>query len=246
MIFYKRYVLMVLVSALAFAPLLVGCGGDPVEDTLNKVITEYGGAENLKKLDSHKLMWDVDAVSRGDRGRDTRFVVLPDKLRVELQYTSSAESRILSGEAGARGSATVQPTMVSGPPLEAMKLQRMRLYTPLTLLSLSKKGEVTLSETDSYNILTIKEGTLTGNYYINNSTNRIDRFVGSMTMPGAPGGAKMEFVAEYSDFQVMDGVLMATREVKYAGGVNTAIMTLVGYKFSADFPEEVFELPSAN
>ena len=192
----------------------MGCGSvDPVEDTLSKVITEYGGAENLKKLNSHKLMWDMNAVSRGDRGRDIRFVVLPSKLRVELQYTNSAESRIINNAAGARGSSGASLSLVSGPPLEAMKLQRMRLYSPLTLLSLSKKGELTLSEVDSYKILTLKEGTLTGNYYVNNSTNRIDRFVGEMTMPGASSGAKMEFVTEYSDFEVIEGVLLAKREV---------------------------------
>lgn len=228
--------------AIALTTVLTGCGGNPVEESLNKVITEYGGAENLKKLNSHKLMWDMNAVSRGDKGRDIRFVVLPNKLRVELQYTNSAESRIINGAAGARGS-SVALSMVSGPPLDAMKLQRMRLYSPLTLLS--KKDELVISESGPYTVLTLKEGTLTGNYYINNSTNRIDRFVGEMTMPGAPGGAKMEFVTEYSDFEVIEGVLLAKREVKFAGGVNTAVLALSGYKFNAEFAPEFFDLPSS-
>ena len=237
-----------MVGVFIFTATLMGCGNtepevSQIEVALNKAVTEYGGTENLKKLNSHKLIWDIEAVSRGDRGRDIRFVVLPSKLRVELEYTKSSESRIIDGDAGARGSSLIPLSMVSGPPLDAMKLQRMRLYTPLTLLA--KKDELMMSEAGTYKILTIKEGTLTGSYYLNTSTNRVDKFVGSMTLPGAPGGAKMEFVTEYSDFGVIEGILLAKREVKYAGGVNTAVMTLLAYKFAAEFDEEFFALPKA-
>ena len=57
-------------------------GAASTEDFLNKLVTSYGGKENLKKLDSWSAVWTIESSARGESGADTRSIALPGKLRV--------------------------------------------------------------------------------------------------------------------------------------------------------------------
>jgi len=212
-----------------------GCSSQsPVEAILHEVVKEYGGKANLEKLNSWTAVWNMQAKMRGVEGVDTRNIALPDKLRVTIDYEISSETRMLNGDKGFRVfSGRVMPA--EGPPLLAMKQQLMRFYTPLTLLK--RKDDLTLSEQGGYKVLSLKDGDITGNYWINPKTNRIERFTGTFSM----GGGVMEFRTEYSDFRVVQGVLLHHMEDKYAGGMNTATLTLKEVRFNEKFPPEVFK-----
>jgi hypothetical protein len=227
--------------ALAYLPIILclvsGCGArNPVERLLNKMVDEYGGRENLEKLNSYRSVWDLKAVMRGDTGTDTRYVMLPARLRVELRYSRSTEFRVLSGDEGFRSFNGSPAQAASGPRLDSMKLQLMRLYTPLTLLE--RKGELSLGEDGVYKLLTLAEGALTTEYFVNPQTRRVEKVAGRLEV----NGRVMEFLTEYYDFREVDGVLMAHKEVKYAGGFNTAVLTLKEVTLYNRLDDELFEV----
>ena len=51
----------------------------------------------------------------------------------------------------------------------------------------------------------------------------------------------MRFRTEYSDFSFRDGVLVHGKENKFAGGVNTAVLTLRNITLNADLEDGLFE-----
>ncbi|MEE8575236.1 MAG: hypothetical protein V3T30_07470 [Thermodesulfobacteriota bacterium] len=212
---------------------------DPVADLLARMIEEYGGEENLKKLDSYISVWDIQVMVRDDKGTATNHVELPGKLKVELVYPDKKEARVLNSGKGYKtynGSAG-KPAV--GPPLDAMKLQLLRLFTPLTLSRLftASPGSFNLSEDGEYKLLTLKGGNLGTIYYVNAKTLMIEKVVGRLSM----GGQTMEFLTEYSDIRPEGGVLMHHMENKFAGGTNTAKLYLKEIKLGATIDGKVFE-----
>jgi hypothetical protein len=221
-----------------FVCLAPGCKSqlDPVGELFKEMVDEYGGVKNLEKLNSHSSVWDLKALMRGDAGTDTRYVMLPERLRVEFRYSRSTEFRILNGEEGYSSRNGSPAQSASGPRLDSMKLQLMRRYTPLTLLE--RKGDLSIGEGDSYKLLTLKDGTLTTRYFVNPQTSRVEKVTGQLEVKGRV----MEFLTEYSDFRKVEGVLMPHKEVKYAGGFNTAVLTLKEVRLNEKFEERVFKV----
>lgn len=223
--------------ALVLATALYGCFGKPANLSsmmVDMMVRGYGGEENLKKLDSYVSIWEMDAVSRGTKGSATNYVVQPGKLRVELVYPNRSETRALDGPSGVKGYDGSDLKPVAGPMVAAMKLQRMRLYTPLTLRA--KQENLTLASVEPFKILTLKEGNLEVDYYIKTDTYLIDHVVGKMKM----GERVMEFKTLYRDYKEVDGVFVHHKEVKYAGGVNTAILTLKEIKLNETLGKNLF------
>ncbi len=67
-------------------------------------------------------------------------------------------------------------------------------------------------------------------YLVNLDTWRIEKVAGTLNM----GGQGMRFLTEYSDFEFVEGVLVHRKENKYAGNVNTAVLTLKDIRFDAE------------
>jgi len=236
-----------LTALMAAAVLLVyGCGGAPkaskeTEELLTAMVGEYGGEGNLLMFNAYTIKLGILAVVKQDTGVEGRFVLQPKdgkpgKLRNELLYAKSpAELRVFDGEKGYGINNGKPGPIKEGPQVEAMRLQLMRLYTPLTLLGL--KDKMAISSDGKYKILTLKEGAVTANYYVNPETKRIELFKGSFDAGGAP----MEFGVEYSDFKkTPEGFLWPMRERKFAGGVNTAITEVREIYYAVQFGPEIF------
>ena len=112
-----------------------------------------------------------------------------------------------------------------------MRLQRMRLYNPLLLKE--QVREIKVSETGDHYILTLTEQRLTTDYHVNKKSHLIEIVVGTLQMGGMP----MQFRTEYHDFKMEAKVMMPHREIKYAGSVNTAVLTLLATQFTDDVEE---------
>ena len=85
--------------------LLAGAGRLHAEEPdlnalLAQLIEQYGGEENLRKLDNHIQEWDVVALIGARHGTDTRRIRVPDQLKVDITYPDKQESRIVNGESG--------------------------------------------------------------------------------------------------------------------------------------------------
>jgi len=241
---FKNFSLLLVLFVLS--SVLYGCPGGGGSSTLiDEMIEAYGGEEKLKLLDSYSVLWNMNAIAKSDTGKDVRHVKQPDKLRVELFYDSgNVELRILDGDQGISGIQGQGQQKAAPMQVNAMKIQRARLYTPLVLKS--KAEGVTLSEEDGVKVLSIKEGDLVTKYYVNAQTKLIEKSVGILSM----GGQSMEFITEYSDYREVKsastpgvaGPIFAHKEVKYAMGMNTAVNTLMDIKFNEPHPDGRFSM----
>jgi len=206
-----------------------------LDDVLDQMIHAYGGETNLRKLDQVIQEWSMVALMGNRHGRDRRSIHLPDQLRVELTYPEKKETRVLNGEAGYLLFKGREPAPAKVAQRDAMRLQLMRLYSPLALRE--RMEDIKLTEEGPYLYLTLLENGLRVDYVVNRENWRIEKVVGTLSV----NGQDMNFLTEYSEFSVVEGVLMHHRENKYAGSVNTAILSLRKVVLDAEFEAGTFE-----
>jgi hypothetical protein len=179
-----------------------------------------GGETNLRKLDQVVREWSMVALMGVRHGRDGWSIRLPDQLSVELTYPRKEEIRILNGEAGYLLFRGREPAPAKLPQPDATRVQLVRLYSPLALGHRMENNKLTEEGVHLYLILL--DSGLREEYVVNRENWRIGRVVGTLSAKGKD----MNFLTEYSEFFVVEGVLMHHRENTYAGRVNTAILGL--------------------
>lgn len=212
-------------SALATVLLLTSLNAkeSASDEILDKMINVYGGEKNITNMNSYEQVWLVEAKARNSNGTDHRRVSLPSSLHTELTYPDKKETRTLVDGHGVKEFGD-KKVVASGPMLDAMKLQLMRLYNPLVLKNRAQNIE--LSSDDTNYILTLKEGDIETKYFVSKREYLIEKVIGKLSF----GTQSMEFVTLYKNYEKKEGVMMPTTEVKYAGDVNTAIMKLQAVK----------------
>lgn len=209
-----------------------------VQTILDQLVQTYGGEINLRKMDNMVQEWDLTALMGNRHGTDTRSVRAPDQLRVDLSYPQKSETRILSGDSAFVIFGDAAAEEVTGMQRDAMRLQLMRLYSPLMLRN--KIDSVSLVEQGGLLALSLVENGLHVHYMINRENWHIEKVAGSLLM----GGKEIQFLTEYSDFTTIEGVLVHQKENKYANGANTAVLQLLDITFDASIDDRKF-LPSA-
>lgn len=212
-----------------------GVSAETVADALEQMIDAYGGEENVRKLDSVVQEWDLLALTRNQQGTDKRSIHLPGQLKVELTYPDKQETRVLDGDAGYAVFGDREPAAASAMQTSAMRLQLMRFYSPLTLRDRIEALE--LSEGEGYLALTLREDGLQAEYFVDTDNWHIVKVVGTLSI----NGATMQFVTEYSEFSMVDGVLVHHRENKFVGGMNTALLRLQRITVDAELDDDEFE-----
>jgi len=224
----KRQLTLIIVSLITlFMSLNVSAEVDTADNILEQMISSYGGAKALKKLNApYQQIWHLNATARNKQGNDLRNIELPEKLQVKLTYPDSSETRILFGDQGLKIYNETKQVKAEGPGLDAMRLQRMRLYNPLLLKERAKN--IAVSENANHYVLTLTEQGLTTDYYVNKNSHLIEIVIGTLQMRGM----SMQFRTEYHDFKKEADVVMPHREIKYAGNVNTATLKLLATRFN--------------
>lgn len=230
-----KRILIILVLILAHSS---GAWAETLDVALDNMVAAYGGETNLRKTDRMVQEWDLVAMQGNSRGTDRRSVLLPGHLKVELTYPHKKETRLLRGESGVVIFRDGQPRAAKVPQRDAMRLQMMRLYSPLALRDRIER--MTVAPGDGQLVLSLHEFNLRTDYFVNETSWRIEKVVGHLSV----GGGVMTFVTEYSDFDFVDGVLIHHRENKFAGGVNTAVLQLRNVVFDVQFADVEFEVES--
>jgi hypothetical protein len=195
---------------------------------LDKLVEAYGGEQNLRRLENVVQEWDMVALMSKRHGTDVRHIGIPGQLQVVLTYPQKVERRMLSGDQGRVSFNGGQPYPATEPQRDAMRLQLMRLYSPLVLRD--KADNVTLTVDGDYHALSLVEHGVRADYLVNTRDWRIEKVAGTLNM----GGRAMRFLTEYSDFEFIDGVLVHRKENKFAGSVNTAMLSLKDIRFNAE------------
>lgn len=184
-----------------------------LDDVVASVLKEYGGAAAWQKVTTIRETGTVVPAMGSGNGATTRSWQKPDKLRIEIVYPTRTELRVLDGDHG-----TNNGKEVTGPGLDAMKLQAARLALPLLLVekraSLHDGGM-----RDGFRIIEVPvSASLTVGMDIDPKTWHIVRSTGKTT--------GMDFVVDYNDFRRVDGLLFAFTESGMAQGTPTAKTTL--------------------
>ena len=224
--------ILIVFFIVACAP--VNTRADALADVLEQMIATYGGEKNLQKLDSMVQEWDLLALMRNQQGTDKRSIRLAGQLRVELIYPDKLETRVLDGETAFAVFGDGDPAPASNMQKGAMRLQLMRFYSPLTLRE--RIDSLSLSQGDGHVVLSLTEGALQTDYVVSTETWHIVKTVGRLAI----NGAAMQFVTEYSEFSMVDGVLVPHRENKFVGGMNTAVLRLKRIDLDAHLDDDEF------
>jgi hypothetical protein len=227
-----RFSWLILLCAFFFADIAQAW---EVRTVLDRLIHTYGGESNLGKMDNMTQKWDLVAMMGNRHGTDTRSIRAPSQLRVELSYPKKFETRILNGDSAQvifKGKAAEE---VSGIQRDAMRLQLMRLYSPLMLRK--KIDSVSLIEEGDLLALSLVENGVHVHYLINKENWQIEKVAGVLLM----NGNEVQFLTEYSDFAVVEGVLVHHKENKFAAGVNTAMLQLRQITFDAQLDDSRFK-----
>ena len=207
-----------------------------LQTVLDQLVSTYGGEDNLRKVDSMIQEWGMTALMRNRQGTDTRYVRAPAQLRVDLKYPGKSESRILNGDSAFALFEGAAPEEVTGMQRDAMRLQLMRLYSPLMLRN--KIESISLIEEGGLLALSLVEKGAHVHYMINKENWQIEKVAGSLMI----NGNEIQFLTEYSDFTVIEGVLMHQKENKFAGGMNTAVLQLRKVTFDAPIDDKQFKV----
>lgn len=192
------------------------------EDTTNpaqivkKIVQAYGGNAALQRVKVVKHTGTIQSYRLKKTGSLKRLLVLPGKLRVEINYPDGPhENRITTPEGAWRDGRPASAPMHMAMELQAARFSLPVLLTeyPVTVLG-EDEGRVhlgmKLTETTSLEV------------FVDRQSWRIVHSVGRMAM----GGMKMAFTADYSDFRNVDGVLFAHKEELTAMGVKTGIAVI--------------------
>ncbi len=193
-------------------------------EVIDEMIKTYGGEKNLLQLDSYEQVWNVEFMNSEKSGFDKRTVKMPHNLRIEIIYPERKEVRILTKQKAKKifGDKTED---VKGPLADAMRLQLLRLYHPLELKR--RVDDLNITQNQKQHILTLKNGLISIEFIIRKKDFLIEKVIGRLKM----GPQQMEFLTKYEEYKLVNGVMVAHKEIKYVGSMNTAIMELKEIKF---------------
>jgi len=184
-----------------------------LDDVVGSVLKEYGGAAAWQKVTTIRETGTVVPAMGSGNGATTRSWQKPDKLRIEIVYPTRTELRVVDGDQG-----TNNGKEVTGPGLDAMKLQAARLALPLLLI----EKRASLRDAGTNNSFRVIEVPLTASMTVSMDIDpkswHIVRSTGKTT--------GMDFVVDYNDFRRVDGLLFAFTESGMAQGTPTAKTTL--------------------
>lgn len=225
---------LTLLTFLLSFPFTSNANASDVSEVLDQLVTAYGGESNLRKLDQMTQEWVLVAKMGNRHGTDTRRIRSPGQLRVDLNYPGKSETRILDNDKAYvlfDGNNTGE---VSAMQRDAMRLQLMRLYSPLMLRD--KIDSVGIKEEAGMLALSLVEHGVHVFYLVNKENWRIEKVAGSLLF----NGREIQFLTEYSDFAFVEGVLVHRKENKYASGMNTAVLNLHQISFDTELDEDIF------
>lgn len=202
---------------------------DPhIADVISHIIGAYGGEKALRNARGYHESGEQLAVQVKKPIRVERWFGRPDRLRLELAYPDHHETRITDGAEGWTGSNVDSLERAMPMKLQAMRLQTARLDTPLRLLD--HKDEIEMRDADPEGRTVLRVPIDTGlyiDYHVDLKTYQITRVTTGMTGPPA-----MEFAADYDQFRKIDGVLIAFKEVTYAGGTETSVFQITRFEWN--------------
>lgn len=202
-----------------------------------RCLEAHGGPAAVARAARRQELGTVTSIMHpGETGHIGRAYERSGKLRVELQWPGGdGEIRVLDGGKGWR-----QGQEVGGGQLASMVLQAARLDLPALLGSMEERlvdRGVQTVDGRKLRVLVLELAPATFvEAGLDPATGRLLRSRGYTTGP-----AKVEFITTYEDHRLVDGVLVAMREVNWANGRTTGETVLAEVSFPAELPPGLFQ-----
>ncbi len=240
----SKYIILILIVTFVFGSSTFASIQLPNElkanDIISKVIRTYGGAKTINNINTVYARGKITAFMRGDEGTYTRYFKRNKKLRVETIYNRSAETRILNGEKGWRGTNNNPPSKVTGIRYAAMAYQYKQLDLPYGLLK--KTFVVNHMKEAHYNNKTVyvielidKEGPPL-RVYIDPDSFYIIKVEGLLSI----GTASAILSVELSDFKIIHGIPFPHKITNLASGHKAGETVIEEYSINTPMNDSLF------
>jgi len=220
--------LIAVFAALTFAWLQI-LPEAPYNTNIAPILNAYGGAGPLGNLGTYELKGRLDSPARGLSATWSRLSQSENDLEVNVRYPDHTEMRRLTDGEGWSGSDSDTLDPVSWPQFLAMTAQAARARLP-GLLGSRRHSVLTIMEDDHVAVLEVPldHGILI-RLQIERPSHHIVRSETLITLPEG----RIGFATDYSDFRMVDGVLIPFREESWAQGVHTASIFVEGVEFES-------------
>ena len=217
-----------------------------IQTLVAKIVAAYGGGKVIEETTSVSAIGEIEALMRQDRGSYELSFKRPRKLRVDIRYQRSSETRVLDGNTGYRGANDVSLSEVNGLSLVAMVYQYKHFDLPYGLLfgtySIKMEGE---RELDGKTVEVIHLSDTEGppmDVYIDAETFHIVRVTGHFA---ADDGRTMVLSSEFSNFKKVGDAVFPFKVINYASGQRIAEIIMKSYKINLTMPDHLFEPQSS-
>src|ERR1700690_706866 len=217
-----------------------------IQTLVAKIVAAYGGGKGIEETTSVSAIGEIEALMRQDRGSYELSFKRPRKLRVDIRYQRSSETRVLDGNTGYRGANDVSLSEVNGLSLVAMVYQYKHFDLPYGLLfgtySIKMEGE---RELDGKTVEVIHLSDTEGppmDVYIDAETFHIVRVSGHFA---ADDGRTMVLSSEFSNFKKVGDAVFPFKVINYASGQRIAEIIMKSYKINLTIPDHLFEPQSS-
>ncbi len=214
----------------------------PASDELvSKVVKAYGGAEVIEMTRAIYARGKIKAIVRQDEGTYTRYFMRGRKLRVEIKYSRSRETRIFNGSRGWRGTDKKPLQEVTGHRLFAMVYQYKQLDIVYGLLknkyTIKYTGERTLGE-KKFAVMELmdKEGPLI-EVFVDLDNYLIIYVAGHFKIKNNVVVLSVVF----SDFRMVEGMPMPYKISNFSGEVRTGENLIEEYLINPEMGPDLFK-----
>jgi len=222
-----------------------------VDELLTKIITAYGGEENLRKHKSSVMMVDADFENQGVQGKGVISARAPNMTATDMTFTALGRKigsivSYFDGNAGGDVLSFAPEETYSGKRLEDIKagsdfyevLNWKANYKTLTVKRMGKVGdeEVYILEKRS------EKGTPVLDYISTKSflVLRRDSVVVSDT-----AGFELPQTQLFSDYRNVEGVMVPFKTVASSLTQGEVVLRVTDIKWNVDVPDSVFKKPAA-
>lgn len=247
-----RFCLQLLLASAMFAGAC--CVGGPVwgqeeerrfstseSQLIQDVIRAYGGEDGVRRVKTVYSKGYITAFMMGQSGVSTRYFKHPRKLRAELVYPHSSETRVLNGFYGWRGTDSAPMVEVKGPPYLAMAYQYKYLDFPRGFIDggykIKYKGREPLGSGEADVLLVSDAEGPPMRIYLDPRKHLILKVSGAFTFAG---GVSTELSAEFYDYRKVGGVMFPFRIINYGGESRISETVLTEIEVNQEMNEALF------
>ena len=215
--------------------------GAPTNSLIMDMLAAYGGEKNLAKVRTVYSKGSIRTFMREEKGISTRYFKRPRKLRAELFYPRASEIRIVNGFLGWRGSDTIAPRAVTGPPYLAMAYQFKYLDLPFGFLD--KGYRITYLGSEQRNgaamevLQLVDDEGPTMRVSVDPGTHLIKRVAATFGF----GQMTSELSAEFSDYRSIDGIMVPFKVINFSGSTLIAETLVTEVQINREMPDSLFQ-----